>query len=76
LQQQLDALTLNGIDLAKKQIAAQRELIQESNKTLFDEVRAAQLAKTNAGWQEKIDIAKGTRTQREVALQHDLLTFS
>jgi hypothetical protein len=76
LQQQLDALTLSGIELQKKQIAAQRELIQESNKELFDQVQSAQLAKTNAGWQEKIDIASGARTQREVALQHDLASAS
>jgi phage-related minor tail protein len=72
LQQQLDALTLNGIDLAKKQLEAQRALIQESNKALFDQVKAAELAKTNSAIQDQIDVLKGTKTARQLQVEQAL----
>jgi hypothetical protein len=72
LQQQLDALTLNGIDLAKKQLEAQRALIQESNKALFDQVKAAELAKTNNAVQDQIDVLQGTKTARQLQVEQAL----
>ena len=72
LQEQLDQLTLSAIELHKKQIDAQREILNESNKLLFDQVQAAQLAQTNQGFQDRIDVLTGVTTDRALSLQRDL----
>lgn len=72
LRAQLDGLTLNSIDLHRKELEAKKELLNAENRLLLDQIDAAQKAKTIAGLQERIDIASGTRTQRQIALQHEL----
>jgi hypothetical protein len=68
LQDRLDELTLTPAQL----IGKQRGALDPANQGLFDQVQAAELGRTNTSWQERIDLAAGTITQRALDRQHDL----
>ena len=73
LQDQLDNATMNATELLNKQ----RNALDESNRGLFDQVKAQEKLNKQAAdqisWQQKLDIALGKTTQTEIDYQASLL---